>query len=164
VVRRAVSVFITTLVLWILLTWEEIAEQGMVPLAMGIGVCFVVTLASRNLFPAISFHPQRVIFFIIYLPALLWEIIKSNIDVAYRVLHPRMPINPGIVRVPVSLQSPYGKTLLANSITLTPGTLTLDVKEQNFYVHWLNIQTYDPEEAAQVITGRFMKFLRRIFT
>jgi len=162
-VRRAVSAFITTLVLWILLTWEEISEQGMPPLAIGVGTCLIIAAASRNLFPAVSVHPRRVVFFIIFIPALLWEIIKSNLDVAYRVLHPRMPINPGIVRVPVNLQSQYGKTILANSITLTPGTLTLDVSGQNFYVHWLNIQTYVPEEAAEAITGRFMKFLRRVF-
>ena len=84
-------------------------------------------------------------------------------DVAYRVLHPKMPINPGIVRVPVTLHSDYGKTLLANSITLTPGTLTLDVKNQNFYVHWLAIQTTVPEEAAEMIIGRFMKILGKVF-
>ena len=162
--RRFVSAFIITLALWVLLTWEEIVEQGMFPLAIGIAACFIIALASRNLFPAISFHPRRVIFFIIYIPALLWEIIKSNVDVAYRVLHPGMPINPGIVRVPVTLQSQYGKTMLANSITLTPGTLTLDVSGQNFYVHWLNIQTYVPEEAAEIITGRFMSLLKRVFT
>ncbi|MBU7031589.1 MAG: Na+/H+ antiporter subunit E [Theionarchaea archaeon] len=161
--HRAVSAFITTLILWIVLTWEEISQQGLPPLVIGIVTCLIIAVASRNIFPAISIHPRRVIFFALFIPALLWEIIKSNLDVAYRVLHPGMPINPGIVRVPVTLQSPYGKTMLANSITLTPGTLTLDVSGQNFYVHWLNIQTYVPEEAADVITGRFMRFLRRVF-
>jgi multicomponent Na+:H+ antiporter subunit E len=161
--KRFISVFCATLALWILLTFQEISEQGMFPLAIGVVTCLVVAFFSRNLFPALSIHPRRVLFFLIYIPAFLWEVIKSNVDVAYRVLHPKMPINPGIVRVPVTLESQYGKTILANSITLTPGTLTLDVKGQNFYVHWLNIQTYDPEEAARIITGRFMKFLDKVF-
>jgi multicomponent Na+:H+ antiporter subunit E len=161
--RRFLSAFFATLLLWVLLTWSEIQEQGYPPLAVGVLSALIVAILSRNLFPAVSLHPRRVVFFMVYIPALLWEIIKSNLDVAYRVLHPKMPINPGIVRVPVSLQSDYGKTLLANSITLTPGTLTLDVLGSNFYVHWLNIQTREPQEAAEIITGRFMKFLSKVF-
>ncbi|MBU7014280.1 MAG: Na+/H+ antiporter subunit E [Theionarchaea archaeon] len=162
--KQCISAFIATLILWVLLTWSEIQEQGYPPLAVGLLAAFIVAVLSRNLFPAVSLHPRRVVFFLVYIPALLWEIIKSNLDVAYRVLHPRMPINPGIVRVPVSLQSDYGRTLLANSITLTPGTLTLDVVGTNFYVHWLNIQTYNPQEAAEMITGRFMRFLNKVFS
>jgi multicomponent Na+:H+ antiporter subunit E len=162
--RRFLSAFVATLLLWVLLTWSEIQEQGYLPLVVGVVAAFIVAVLSRNLFPAVSLHPRRVVFFMVYIPALLWEIIKSNLDVAYRVLHPKMPINPGIVKVPVSLQSDYGKTLLANSITLTPGTLTLDVLGSNFYVHWLNIQTREPQEAAEIITGRFMKFLSKVFS
>lgn len=161
--RRFLSAFFATLLLWVLLTWSEIQEQGYPPLVIGVLAASVVAALSRNLFPAVSLHPRRVFYFIVYIPALLWEIIKSNLDVAYRVLHPEMPINPGIVKVPVSLQSDYGKTLLANSITLTPGTLTLDVLGSNFYVHWLNIRTHNPQEAAEIITGRFMKFLSKVF-
>lgn len=161
--KQVISVFFATLLLWVLLTWQEISEQGVPPFVIGVATAAVVAAASRNLFPAVSLHPKRVVYFLVYIPAFLWEMIKSNLDVAYRVLHPRIPINPGIVKVPVTLQSNYGKTILANSITLTPGTLTLDVKGQNFYVHWLTIQTYDPQEAAEIITGRFMKYLQKVF-
>lgn len=161
--KRVISVFFTTLVLWVLLTWHEIQKQGLPPFVVGVGASVVIAVLSRNLFPGISLHPRRVIYFLAYIPAFLWEMIKSNFDVAYRVLHPKMPINPGIVRIPVTLKSNYGKTILANSITLTPGTLTLDVKDQNFYVHWLNIQAYEPEKAAEMIIGRFMKFLEKVF-
>ena len=160
---KFISAFLATLVLWVLLTYEEILQEGMPPLVIGVVASVTAAVAARTLFPAISFHPKRVFYFLVYVPVLLWEIIKANLDVAYRVLHPRMPINPGIVRVPVELYSDYGKTLLANSITLTPGTLTLDVKDQNFYVHWLAIQSTVPEEAAEMIIGRFMKILRKVF-
>lgn len=162
--KRAVSVFVITLVFWVLLTWQEILEEGIPPFAVGVLTAFIVTAASWKFFPAVSIHPIKVIYFLVYIGAFLWEVIKSNFDVAYRVLHPKMPINPGIVRVPVTLTSEYGKTILANSITLTPGTLTLDIKDQNFYIHWLTIKTYDPEEAATIITGRFMRFLGKVFS
>lgn len=161
--KRFISAFCATFILWIVLTWEEILQQGVPPLAVGIVTCIFAGIAAHHLFPVVSLHPVRVIYFLVYIPAFLWEVIKANADVAYRVLHPKMPINPGIVKISVPLESDYGKTILANSITLTPGTLTLDVKGQNFYVHWLNIEAYKPEQAAEMIIGRFMKFLKKVF-
>ena len=88
--------------------------------------------------------------------------IKANFDVAYRVLHPEMPINPGIVKVKTTLKTETGKTFLANSITLTPETRTVDIVDDNLYVHWINVSTLDPEEQTKIIVARFEKFLRRI--
>jgi multicomponent Na+:H+ antiporter subunit E len=56
------------------------------------------------------------------------EIIKANLDVALRVIKPVIPINPGIVKVKTKLKTPMGRLILTNSITLTPGTLTVDIK------------------------------------
>ena len=60
--------------------------------------------------------------------------IKANIDVAYRVLHPARPIKPGIVRIRTSLKNPVGKLALANSITLTPGTMTMQIVKDRHYI------------------------------
>ena len=94
-----------------------------------------------------------------------WECLKANIDVAYRVIHPSSPIKPGIVKVKSSLTSDTALTFLANSITLTPGTLTVDIdKNQGFlYVHWINVWTEDMEEATKKIVYRFEKVLKKIF-
>jgi len=89
--------------------------------------------------------------------------IKANFDVAYRVLHPRMPIKPGIVLIKTKLASDSGKLALANSITLTPGTLTMDVRGDNLLIHWINVKSEDTEEATEIIGGRFERFLRRVF-
>ena len=64
---------------------------------------------------------------------------------AYRVLNPYLPIKPGIVRIKTSLTSEFAKTILANSITLTPGTLTVEVDGEDFYVHWINVSSDNPE-------------------
>jgi multicomponent Na+:H+ antiporter subunit E len=75
-----------------------------------------------------------------------------------------MPIRPGIVKIKSVLQSDTGKSALANSITLTPGTLTIDVTEDGwFYVHWLNVLSTDEEEAAKHVLRRFEWFIQRIF-
>jgi multicomponent Na+:H+ antiporter subunit E len=100
-----------------------------------------------------------------YLPIFIWECIKANFDVAYRVGHPDLPINPGIVKVKTSLKSDTGLTFLANSITLTPGTLSVDVdQEEGFlYVHWIDVKDKDIEKATKLIIGRFEPILKRIF-
>ncbi len=72
-----------------------------------------------------------------YLPWLIKEIIVSGVDVMKRVLHPQMPIKPQIVEIEVDLETDVAKVLLANSITLTPGTVTVDIEGNKFIVHAL---------------------------
>ena len=93
----------------------------------------------------------------------LYLCVRSNLDVAYRVLHPDMPIRPGIVKVRTTLKSEIAKTFLANSITLTPGTLSVDIDGQDLYVHWINVRGEDPEEHTAEIVKPFEGLLRRIF-
>ncbi|MCB1785311.1 MAG: Na+/H+ antiporter subunit E [Chromatiaceae bacterium] len=72
-----------------------------------------------------------------YLPWLFWMVVKSNIDLARRIWDPRMPIHPTWTRLDTRVTTPFEKTLYANSITLTPGTLTTDVNDDHFMVHSL---------------------------
>jgi len=62
---------------------------------------------------------------IVYLPWLFWQIILANFDIVYRTLHPSMPINPSLIEFDTSLDTDAGVAILANSITLTPGTVTV---------------------------------------
>lgn len=75
--------------------------------------------------------------FIIYLVWELWQIILANFDVAYRVLHPKMPIDPSVIEFDTSLRSDLAIVTLANSITLTPGTITINIEQERgrFQVH-----------------------------
>ena len=82
-----------------------------------------------------------------YLPWLTWEIVKSNIAVAKVVLSPKMAIQPRIIRVPASQRTEVGQAIFANSITLTPGTITLDLRQGEALVHALN------DEAADGLLG-----------
>lgn len=74
---------------------------------------------------------------LLYIPWELWQIVLANIDVAYRVLHPKMPIDPRIIQFETSLRSDFSLVTLANSITLTPGTITILVEPEKgkFWVH-----------------------------
>ena len=94
---------------------------------------------------------------------LLLEILKANIDVAYRVIHPKMPIKPGIVVIKTKLKQDVAKMILANSITLTPGTFTLDILGDTLLIHWINVKSTETGESTEIIGRRFEKYLEVIF-
>ena len=108
--------------------------------------------------------PVRIFWAVVYIPVLFYYIILANFDVVYRALHPKMPIKPGIVKIRTKLKSQSGITALANSITLTPGTLTVDLTDDGFlYIHWINVKSTDIEEATGLIADKFEYFLEKIF-
>jgi multicomponent Na+:H+ antiporter subunit E len=74
-----------------------------------------------------------------------------------------MPIKPGIVKVKLGLKTNIAKTILANSITMTPGTISVDILGDEIYVHWIYVSTENPEEYSQKISGRFEKYIKKIF-
>ncbi|MFH1610140.1 MAG: Na+/H+ antiporter subunit E [Candidatus Bipolaricaulota bacterium] len=107
------------------------------------------------------FQPHRWILFLIYLVGpFLYAMAKANLDVAWRVITGR--IRPGIVRFNPNLTTDFGRTFLANSITLTPGTLTVDVDDGSgdFYVHWINVTNESP--TADDVCGPFPAWARRV--
>ncbi len=91
--------------------------------------------------------------------------VRAHLDVMYRILHPRLPVKPGIVTVPYRVESGYAITAVANSITNTPGTVVVDIDSdgKKYYVHWINVQTTDPEQARKMISERFEYFAHRVF-
>ncbi len=96
-----------------------------------------------------------------YLVTFAIALLKANLDVARRVISPRLPINPALVKVRTGLQSDLGKLWLANSITLTPGTLTVDVVGDILHVHWIDVTPgRDMEAATREIAAHFESKLK----
>ncbi|MDD3538869.1 MAG: Na+/H+ antiporter subunit E [Atribacterota bacterium] len=124
----------------------------------------VAVMASRVLFQKKSYHllnPLRWVIFLGYLVGpFFFAMAKANIDVAYRVITGK--INPGIVKISPNLKNDAAITLLANSITLTPGTLSVDIDEKNndLYIHWINVTNLKP--TIEDICGSFPIWARRI--
>ena len=71
----------------------------------------------------------------LFVPWLLLEIVKANLDVARRILHPKLPISPTLFEVPASQKTDLGRVIFANSITLTPGTVSYGVEPGKILVH-----------------------------
>jgi multicomponent Na+:H+ antiporter subunit E len=111
-------------------------------------------------------NPLRWIIFLVYLIGPFFvALAKANFDVAYRVLTGK--INPGIVKITPELETDLGLTMLANSITLTPGTLSVDVenKTRSLYVHWINVDNKELNKKIveyKSVCGKFPDWIRRI--
>lgn len=167
--RERIVLFVIVFALWMILAWP-VSEQGrlLIPdVMMGLVAAAMVAMVMRAIFRqnfVRLLNPRAWFWLIIYIFVFAWYVLKGGLGVVYHVLHPAMPIRPGIVRVRSILATDTGRMVLANSITLTPGTLTLDISSDGvFYVHWLNVLSLDDEEAAEHVLRRFEWFIQRIF-
>jgi len=164
------ALFVISFVFWLLLVWPVSPFDGSLligDIAVGVLVSMFVALVMHEII-RVKFirllNPVSWFWLIIYLFVLGYYVIKGGLDVSYRVLHPRMPIRPGIIKIKSVLKTDTGRSALANCITLTPGTLTIDVTNDGvFYIHWLNVLSLDEDEAARLVLRRFEWFIQRIF-
>jgi len=148
--------------IWLLLTWS-LHWQDM--LAGGI-VAMIAGLMLGDIYPVNAvkiLNPVRFFWLIVYGVTFLGYMVRANFDVAYRVLNINMPIRPGIVKVRTRLKTDMARTFLANSITLTPGTLTVDCVGDHLYIHWINIVSDNPVKETEIIVQHFEKLLERVF-
>lgn len=159
---KYISYIVILFGLWLLFTFNLSTSNLIVG---GIAAVISVLMLGRYFFETTSklLDPKRYLWFMVYVFIFAWECLKANLDVAYRVLHPDLPIKPGIVKVKINLKTDLARTTLANSITMTPGTITVDIIQDYIYVHWIYVKSTDPGKYAEQISGRFEKYISRIF-
>jgi len=134
----------------------------------GLILSIIAGVIARKLFVKKSLrmlNPVRWFTFIGYLFYFFYEMAKANFDVAYRVITGK--IRPGIVKISPDLKTDLGATMLANSITLTPGTLTVDIDENtnDLYIHWINVEDEALKKKpvdCKYVCAKFPKWVRRI--
>jgi len=161
-IRNFIYLFVILMLIWMALTLSVNKPE----LFLGIIVSFILSLTLYKSFHIIGFPKvtiKKIAFLCVYIIVLFKEIIIANLDVAYRVIHPKMPIRPGIIIIKTELKQDLAKMILANSITLTPGTFTLDIEDDKLLIHWINVKTDDTDEATKIIGERFEKYLKVIF-
>lgn len=159
--KHTVLLFLFLFLLWVLLTPNNMQEiwAGLVIAAL----VSLFTIKMELVLGDVKLTPKSFLYSLIYVFVFIKELIVSNLDVARRVVNPKLPIKPGIVKVKTKLNSKIAKTILANSITLTPGTLTVDIKDEYLYIHWIEITEDDLEGATKAIVEKFEKYLEVIF-
>ena len=147
------------LLLWLLLTGSIRADE----IVVGILVALIVSLISApyiHIFAGIRYTPKALPSVFRYLAYFFIQLIRANFDMARRVLSPSLPISPDIVEVDTRLTSELGQLLLANSITLTPGTLSVDIVNDRILVHWIAApEGINTEQATKDIAAGFEKHI-----
>jgi len=152
---------IVSLTLVLATTWLLFSGMWTDPLILALGALSVglsVWMSLRLGVADREGHPIHLLLPALrYLPWLVLQVVKANIHVARRVLGPRTALRPRIVRYHHQQVSDLGRTTLANSVTLTPGTVTLHVRKHELWVYALD------EECAQgVLNGEMDRRVRRI--
>ena len=159
--KKILSTFFILWIIWILLAGFDTSEI----IVGGIAVFIISLVLSQSLsYEFDGTLPLKLVkFIVIYIPLFLYKLVLSNFDMAYRVLSPSLPINPGFVKIPTKMKSDMGKWMLANSITLTPGTLSMDVDGEYVYIHWVNVTGKNEEEYRNNVSKSFDDVLGGIF-
>ncbi len=150
---------ITIFLLWMALNNASSLAHAVLALILAIGL----PLLTHRFWPE---HPPKVKL----LPAIrlfgvvLWDILMASIDVAKLVLGPAKRIKPAFIEVPLDMQDPFVGTLLASIVSLTPGTVSIDIDRSRWVlqVHALNVE--DREVIIQSIKTRYEKPLKEIFS
>ena len=161
-IKKLFSTMFIYFLFWLAYTSSLIYEDILV----GLVLSFLLSLFTYKSFSNLNSDKNlivRIINTIKYIPLFIIEMIKANLDVAHRVINPKLPINPGIVKVKTNLKSDYAKLFLANSITLTPGTLTMDLIGDDLYIHWIDVETKDKNIQKNLISKKFEDSLEGIF-
>lgn len=151
--------FVSCFVLWLLLTASFAVDELVAGLLVS---AFIPHLAGDRLqiLSGLRLTPAAPLHLLRYLGYFLIALVRANVDVARRVLSPRLPLQPALVEVRTGLQSDLGRLLLANSITLTPGTLTVDLSEDRLLVHWIDVTPgTDLERATAAIAAGFERHI-----
>ncbi len=141
--------------MWLVLTSSLHVDNILV----GIGISFGITLLYTKMFEHHKFEFIHPVWFLVYIFILLKNILISNIQISKRTLSKDMKLSPAIIKVKTSLQSDWKKLLLANSITLTPGTLTLDIEGDTLFIHIIEYRDGDSKEE---ITKEFENIIAKI--
>lgn len=161
-IRDLSLMFATLLGFWLVLNGSLASDV----LVVGMIAALVIALMFHDGLSVVSefrLTPQSLLAAPAYVLFFLKELIKSNLRLASIVLSPALPLHPGIVKVRTRLKSRMGRLLLANSITLTPGTLTVEMEGEWLYIHWVTVESEDIEAATASIVSGFERYLEVMY-
>jgi len=149
-------------VVWIFLNSTIAIGLVLTGILISGGLAFAFT-RQTGIWQDVTMSPARLYHFILYTGRFLVELAQSNLNMLRYVYAPRIKINPGIVKINTRLKTPVGRLALANSIALTPGSLVVDIDGDSLFVHCLELQTIDTDQATRLIAGPFEEQLEKTF-
>jgi len=157
-----VNLWLTLMLIWVIANGTLAPDTLIAGVVISAAIALAFAIFSR-VYGVIRWSPKVIVYYLMYLVVFLIELTKANLNVMRLVFSPRIAIEPGIVEIKTELKSSIGRLALANSITLTPGTLVVDIKEDTLFVHWINVTAIDPVAATEEISARFEKYLKVVY-
>jgi multicomponent Na+:H+ antiporter subunit E len=160
--RDLVVMFATLFLFWVLLNGTLALDTLGVGMLASLVIVFLFR-DSLSFFTEFRATPQAFVAGFRYYGYFFKELVKSNLKLTAIVLSPDLPIKPGIVKVRTRLKTRMGRLMLANSITLTPGTLTVELDGEWLYVHWVTVESVDIDAATASIVAGFEHYLEVMY-
>lgn len=160
--QRHLVLFFLALLFWVLLTWSLSTAS----LAAGLMVALITSvLFGKYFYTSIYKLTQFKRFYMVipFLAFFTWQCIKANFDVAWRVIQRKIPIQPAIIKIPLVVQTELGRAILSCALSMTPGTIVIDIKEDMMYVHWIYVDKKDPDTYTTQRIRKFEKYISTIF-
>jgi multicomponent Na+:H+ antiporter subunit E len=156
------NLWLTLLLIWLMANGTLASDTVLTGMVITAAIALAFSAFSR-VYSVVRWSPRVIYTYLLYLGVFLYELVKANLNVMRYVFSPNIDIHPGIVEIKTQLQSPMGRLALANSITLTPGTLVVDMRGDSLFIHWINVTATDPVAATREVAGRFEKYLKVIY-
>ncbi|MEA3265561.1 MAG: Na+/H+ antiporter subunit E [Candidatus Fermentibacteria bacterium] len=148
--------------IWLSLTLSFDLQEIILGMVVSVLAAVAVKGAlTGNLLRLLS--PGKFLAVVGYVLFFLAQMVKANIDIFFRIFRPVIPIRPGIVRASLTLKSERARAIVANSITLTPGTITIDIIGDEIFIHWVFLPGGDVHSETQAMVDSFAVRLEKIF-
>ncbi len=160
--RHFLQLFVVLFLFWLLLNASLAPDVLIVGAAAALLIALLIP-NGRSLLSGFRITPRAIGASFVFILYFLKELVKSNLRLAAIVLSPSLPVNPGIVKVRTRLQSPVGRLLLANAITMTPGTLTVELRDDWLYIHWVTVEALEVDAATSRIVAGYERYLEVMY-
>ncbi len=160
--NKYIVLFFLSWAFWLLLTWSVKPA----PVITGMVVALITSLLFGQYFYTSIYKLRQFRRFFTVIPFLAfftWQTIKANFDVAWRVLHYRVPIQPAIIKIPLKVQTEMGRAVLSCALTMTPGTIVIDILDDCMYVHWIYVDKKDPDTYTRNRIRKYEQYIQTIF-
>jgi multicomponent Na+:H+ antiporter subunit E len=157
-----ISLFVSLFMIWLMLNstlaWQVWVLGGVLAMIGAVALSGIATAYAD-----ISITPRTIVYYFVFLGIFFVELVKANLYVARLVLMPDPDLKPAIIQVKTSLKSSIGRLALANSITLTPGTLVVEIRDDSLFIHCINVSKEHPAEEVSESVKRFEKYLKVVY-
>ncbi|TVQ13066.1 MAG: hypothetical protein EA361_10115 [Bacteroidetes bacterium] len=160
--KRYIVLFFLAWLFWMLLTWSVSIDS----VIAGAGVALLTTVIFGKYFYTSIYKLRQFRRFWMVIPFLAfftWQAIKANLDVAWRVIQYKIPIRPAIIKTPLTVKTELARAILSCALTMTPGTIVIDIRDDFLYVHWIYVDAKDPDSYALNRIRKFERYIQIIF-